>query len=106
MKITIIDTKVKQSITVSDLSAEDKTGSYLYLFLLDILHRLMARCVYVRPGGTYVEGNFRFKVSANGVIIRKAEQWNTAICACNLLACNLLEKGADTVTIEIVEAEK
>ena len=101
MKMVIVDIKDKQSITVSDLSAEDKTGSYLYLFLLDILHRLTARCVYVRPGGTYVEGNFSFKVSANGVIIRKAEQWNAAICA-----CNMLEEGADTVTIEIVEAEK
>ena len=102
MKILIVDTKVKQSITVSDLTEEDKTGMHLSLFLSDVLYRLKNRCLYVKPGGTYVEGNFRFVVSRPGQHpIRRPERWSAVIAAIQCLV-----DGASSVTLEIVEANR
>ena len=101
MKILIVDTKEKQSITVSDLTEEDKTGMHLSLFLSDVLYRLMNRCLYVKPGGTYVEGNFRFVVSQPGQLpIIRPERWSAVISA---LRCLVDGAGASSVTLEIVE---
>lgn len=102
MKILILDTKDKQSITVSDLTEEDKSGTHLTLFLSDMTYRLMNRCLYVKPGGTYVEGSFRFVVFQPGQYpIRRTERWSAAIDA---LRC--LVHGAPSVTLEIVEANR
>jgi hypothetical protein len=99
MKILIVDTKEKQSITVSDLTEEDKSRTHLSFFLSDMTYRLMNRCLYVKPGGTYVEGNFRFVVSQPGQHpIRRPERWSAVIDA---LQC--LVEGASSVTLEIVE---
>lgn len=102
MKILIVDTKDKQSVTVSDLTEEDKSGTHLILFLSDMIFRLTNRCRYVRPGGTYVEGSFRFDIFQLGQPpIRRTDRWSAISEAIECLLA-----GAASVTLEIVEVNR
>ena len=99
MKILIVDTKEKQSITVSDLTEEDKSGTHLSLFLSDMVYRLIKRCLYVKPGRPYVEGSFRFDIFQLGQPPIRRTGWWSAISE----ALKRLLAGAASVTLEIVE---
>ena len=102
MKILIVDTRERQSVTISDLTEEDKSGAHLNFFLSDMIFRLTNRCRYVRPGRPCVEGSFRFEISRLGQPpIRRTEQWSAISEALKRLLA-----GAASVTLEIVEVRK
>jgi hypothetical protein len=93
MRIVIVDTKEKQLITVRDLSEEDKTGTHLALFLVNLVYCLMHRCL---------SGSFRFEISRLGQPpIQRTEQLSAISEALNCLLA-----GAASVTLEIVEVRK